>query len=293
MRRLVSALAVSFAAIATAASSPAFAADMPMKAYPAPAPSAPATYDWSGFYIGGHVGGGFANTNYADPSIQPILTNCCLLVSSTTNPTGFADSHSSAFLGGAQVGWMYQVSRLVVGADFDWSWTGVNGSSLSTTSPLVAGGDFATEGLSVKTNWTATATTTVGLARDRWMIFGKGGAAFAENNYGLTVAGVGGTGGGPGGAPFGFASSTNQTIAGWTAGVGLKWALTDNMFFNLEYDYLDFGSNTPHLSGNFTATPAAFAGATTAATFTPTFNQNISEVKFGLNYKFAPGFLFW
>ena len=41
---------------------PAFAADLPARTYTkAPAYTAPqAVYNWTGFYIGGHIGGAFA-----------------------------------------------------------------------------------------------------------------------------------------------------------------------------------------------------------------------------------------
>ena len=44
---------------------PAFAADMPARPYTkAPAYTAPqVVYNWTGFYIGGHVGGAFAGDN--------------------------------------------------------------------------------------------------------------------------------------------------------------------------------------------------------------------------------------
>ena len=64
---------------------PAFAADMPARTYSkAPAYTAPAVvYNWTGFYIGGHVGGGFAGDN----ALQ---------------------SSDARFLGGVQGGFDYQ-----------------------------------------------------------------------------------------------------------------------------------------------------------------------------------------
>ena len=53
------------AAALAAFAGPAFAADMPPRPYSkAPAYTAPAVvYNWTGFYIGGHVGGAFAGDN--------------------------------------------------------------------------------------------------------------------------------------------------------------------------------------------------------------------------------------
>ena len=53
------------AAALAAFAAPAFAADMPARPYTkAPAYTAPqVVYNWTGFYIGGHVGGAFAGDN--------------------------------------------------------------------------------------------------------------------------------------------------------------------------------------------------------------------------------------
>src|SRR5260370_21465744 len=53
------------AAALAAMAAPAFAADIPARPYTkAPAYTAPqVVYNWTGFYIGGHVGGAFAGNN--------------------------------------------------------------------------------------------------------------------------------------------------------------------------------------------------------------------------------------
>jgi outer membrane immunogenic protein len=86
------------AVIALAA--PAFAADMPARTYTkAPAYTAPeAVYNWTGFYIGGHLGGAFAGNNSLEGS-------------------------SGRFLGGVQGGFDYQfATNWVVGAEAQYSW---------------------------------------------------------------------------------------------------------------------------------------------------------------------------
>ena len=83
------------AATLIAFAAPAVAADMPARPYSkAPAYSAPAVvYNWTGFYIGGHVGGAFAG----DSSLQ---------------------SSDARFMGGVQGGFDYQFHpNWVLGAE--------------------------------------------------------------------------------------------------------------------------------------------------------------------------------
>ncbi len=299
------------------ASGSALAADLSVPL--ARAPVAAATYDWSGVYVGGHVGGGWEKTTFSDPSATANMQNCC---------TGFTfagggqatDATAKSFLGGAQIGWMYQIGRLVIGGDFDWSWTRLNGdggASLLPTfgTPPGAIPNFASESYSVSTKWTATATTTIGVASDRWMFYSKVGAAMSRHEYGLAINGQDTLvvlGGPPlfavstSAAPFGFSpANVSDRLVGWTVGTGVKWAITNSWFLNLEYDYMDFGSKGQNFSAVCAAAPVP-AGAFVAGcgpvpgapprnptTFSPTFNSHISEVKVGLNYKFPSGFLFW
>jgi outer membrane immunogenic protein len=264
--------------ITVAPSSAALAADMGTPYSKAPALAA---YDWSGFYVGGHIGGGSQTTTFADPTAEAQLLNCCILLNTFVGPSAATNATGTGFLGGVQAGTMYQIGRLVVGADFDWSSTSLKGTG---SSQFVNGGfggltGPATETYNVNTKWTATATTTVGIAHDRFMIYGKGGVAFENVSYGLGVAGIANGFGGPGG-PFTFASTASDTVAGWTVGTGFKWAFSNDWFLNAEYDYMDFGSKAQNFSGVANTIPV---------TFTPNFNQHISEVKIGLNYKFGPG----
>src|SRR5690348_10880903 len=113
---------------ALVASSSAQAADLPFKAAPQAAP-APA-FDWSGIYIGAHVGGGWATNDISDPGlgiVGPLLG---------VPPVQTVDS--SGILGGVQAGWNYQIGRFVIGTEVDFSWADVNGTSTSTFAPGIA-----------------------------------------------------------------------------------------------------------------------------------------------------------
>src|SRR4051794_32941278 len=84
-------------------SAPAFAADLPMKAPPMAAPVA--VYNWTGFYIGGHVGWGWTDVG----SVQ-------LAPGTAAFPTGtvYSGNNLSGFLGGVQGGFNWQVSPNIV-----------------------------------------------------------------------------------------------------------------------------------------------------------------------------------
>ena len=105
-------------AVALAAfAGPAFAADMPARTYTkAPAYTAPAViYNWTGFYIGGHVGGAFAGDN----TLQ---------------------SSDARFLGGVQGGFDYQFApNWVIGVEAQYSWLtgGTNNGVLFPAGTLV------------------------------------------------------------------------------------------------------------------------------------------------------------
>src|SRR3954453_17281506 len=88
------------AAIAVAATAPAFAADMAARYSKAPPPAPVMVYNWTGCYIGGNVGGGWARTqqsqiaklNPAPIAPTPIIPN---------NDFGSSDSNGN-FIGGGQ-----------------------------------------------------------------------------------------------------------------------------------------------------------------------------------------------
>src|SRR5258708_5087556 len=87
----------------------AFAADLPVKA-PTMAPIA--LYNWTGCYIGGHIGGAFSDDT-------------------ATNRLGASRSHnSSGFVGGGQIGCDYQFApSWVLGAEGRGAWTSLKASN--------------------------------------------------------------------------------------------------------------------------------------------------------------------
>jgi outer membrane immunogenic protein len=140
---------------------PALAADMPARTYSkAPVYSAPAVvYNWTGFYIGGHVGGAFAGDST------------------------FASS-DARFLGGVQGGFDYQFApNWVVGAEAQYSWL----TGGSNNGVLFPGGSLVTS----KNDQLGSVTGRVGYTWGPALLYGKGGYAWRDNsNIGVSVAGT-------------------------------------------------------------------------------------------------------
>jgi outer membrane immunogenic protein len=262
----------------------ALAADLPARA------PAPASYDWTGVYFGGHLGGAWQSASFQDPSATQNITLCCDLIGSLAPGAATSNATGSGFLGGGQFGFNYQIGRLVVGSDFDFSGTSLTGNSVGVIPGATSSVANVTETFGIHTDWTATATSTIGIAKDRWMWYNKAGAAWAHDSYSLGLTGVN-QGFGPAGS-FGFQSTASGTRVGWTVGTGIQWAFADNWSAKIEYDYLDFGSKGVNFSG-IIQNPGGGAPITNASTFNTNNSQYISEVKFGVNYKLSPGFLFW
>ena len=157
MRRFTLALAAATFALGVSAASAADMGQRPVyKAQPAPIMAA---YNWSGFYVGGHLGYAWASEE---------------VVSGITGLTGTTDP--DGFLGGAQIGFNWQTGAFVFGVEADWSWTNADGS---TAIPFAATSEH---------NWYGTATARVGYAVDNWLWYVKGGAAWIDSDY--TIAGV-------------------------------------------------------------------------------------------------------
>ena len=149
------------AAAIIAFAAPAAAADIQARTYSkAPAYTAPAVvYNWTGFYIGGHVGGAFAGDN----SLQ---------------------GSDARFLGGVQGGFDYQFApNWVMGIEAQYSWMGGG----NNTGVLFPGGTL----VSANSDQLGSVTGRLGYTWGPAMLYGKGGYAWRDNNnLGVSIAGV-------------------------------------------------------------------------------------------------------
>jgi opacity protein-like surface antigen len=246
-------LLVSFAVTAYAAS--AMAGDLPLKAPIYQAPAAMPAWSWTGFYVGGHIGGALETSNFSDPF----------------GAVPFGDNvRSPAFIGGGQIGGNYQIGKLVFGAEADFSWANSSGDNTCFGIPGIP---FSASNCGVAPDMFGTVTGRLGYAFGRTLVYVKGGAAWEHNNVNMIVnENQGG---------HLLTSASDYAAWGWTVGGGVEYGLTPAWSLKLEYDYFGgFGSSnvaTPYVPGNpLVGHPVGpIAG----------LSDTIQQVKLGINYR--------
>ena len=181
---------VAFLGLATGA----LAADLPSRRAPAPVIAAVPVFTWTGFYVGVNAGYGWSDDDF--------------------DAVDFADEDDDGgFVGGAQVGYNYQIGSFVVGLEGDIQYIDF-GSTRFRDADLVlreAGID----------DWFGTARARAGVAFGQALIYGTGGFAFADD------------------------------ANGWTVGGGVEYAFTNNLSAKIEglYVNLDNDDDFPGFDG--------------------------------------------
>jgi outer membrane immunogenic protein len=241
-------------ALALAAGGQALAADLPQPAPPPPrapatyVPAPVALYNWTGFYIGGNLGGDWNQGGFTD-----------------TDATFFGASNTIKFLGGGQAGFNYQFGGgVVIGAEADFDWSP---NSNNTVSAVTVNGIPVS--VTVNNGWLTTFTGRLGYAWDRVLVYGKGGGAWlGSSNSNITVGSTT------------FSPSTSNSNFGWTIGAGIEYAFWGNFSARFEYDYIGINSQTFTVAG--LGAPFLLA----SETFTGN-NRSLQMVNLGINYKFG------
>jgi outer membrane immunogenic protein len=258
-------LTVGIGALALAAMTiPASAADIPRPAPPPPV-VAPPVYNWSGFYIGGNVGGKWAEH---DGNVNVVgFTPLGLL-----DFGGNGGNDETAFVGGGQIGFNWQAGGWVFGIEGDFQGTSLERTFVCCGPLGLAFGFTPGDTLSVKNDWQASVRGRIGYAWDRFMVYGTGGVAFANIEATVAIA--------PLGTAPGLFASASDTLTGWTVGGGIEFGLWDNWSLGVEYRFSSFdASDFNH--GNL------FLDAITSSPLRSSFDLETHEVTARLNYRFS------
>jgi len=235
----------------------ALAADLAGRPYSkAPAPAVDTAYNWSGFYIGGNVGGIWDRSSWTDDARGNII-----------GPNLTQSSSGSSVIGGGQAGFNYQVGLFVLGAEADYSATRIS-SSFNFPPGAIIGCAGGPPGVcTTSQDWVASVRGRAGLAFDRFLVYATGGVALTEIGHITTFPGF------PG-APAAFGT---QSRTGWVTGLGMEYALTNNWIAGIEWKYYDFGTISA------VATPLQFFNTTMR------FRETENSVVGRLSYKFGWG----
>ena len=257
------ALAASILAVSAVAAS---AADLHTKA----PTRAAEVFNWTGFYVGGNVGGAWENesgtSNFFSSSAPAAQAN-----------TPQSNSlRNTAVIGGVHAGYNWQMTRWVFGVEADWDWTHTKNGFCRQTDNLSAACTDNGRGfliLNGKADWLDSARGRLGYTWDRFMIYGTGGAAWAKFdssiNTNCLVAGCGSN-------TVGQNTTANfsDTKSGWVAGGGVEAMLDTDWIARAEYLHYDLGSVTNTLAGDQQST-----------TWSRAFRYE--TVRVGLSYKFG------
>jgi outer membrane immunogenic protein len=251
--------------MAAALSGSAFAADLGPRSYDKAPAMVAAPANWSGLYIGGNVGYGWGNGN-TDFVFLPAPTN--FEIDNTT-----LNSKSKGAIGGAQIGYNWQMGAIVTGLEADIQGSGIKGSArlspifFNEGDPVVPGSFLSSD---QKLSWFGTLRGRLGATvTPDLLLYATGGLAYGHVDASANTFEA---------SSFQFPASVSKTKAGWTVGAGAEWMFARNWSAKAEYLYLDLGNVSA--IGHFAADPSFFL----STAYTWKIQENI--VRAGVNYHF-------
>jgi opacity protein-like surface antigen len=246
------------------------AADVPIDSVVYERPAA-VIFRWTGVYIGFHGGAG---SGFIQENSQPFpgLSQAVALPGGLGNTT-FAPLltrvDTSGGTAGGQIGLNYQTNWLVIGFEGQASWANFHGSTaciVTASSPPVPV-TLTSANCTSKTDALGTAAGRLGAAFDHLLIFGKFGAAWANDGHQIQIA-----------LPPGIlVFSTNELRWGWVFGLGVEYAFTNHWSAKIEYDYMDMGTHAQRFTDSMTG----------SILIDSDIRQRLNIVKVGVNYRFG------
>jgi outer membrane immunogenic protein len=238
------------------AGSAAFAADLPSRAPPPVYLPPVPIFTWTGIYLGGQIGYAWASGNNNFTGFDPFFGGGTFLSTS-------AGGTPSGVIGGANVGYNYQINQWVLGVEGS-----VDGTSLSNTA-VVAFPDGTSLTAHTKADIQGSIRGRLGVAWDRALIYGTGGVAFGGFNTDVSILNPA--------VPFFANGNVSNTRVGWTVGGGIQYAITNNWSVRAEYRYTNWGTLS---DGRLTAAAAP------GVFFNGNRHLNQNQVQVGFDYKF-------
>jgi outer membrane immunogenic protein len=186
---------------------PATAADMAARPYTKAPMMAPApVMNWTGIYIGGHVGAAWNDND-------------------DFGVAGFTGNDRTRFIGGGQIGGDYQFgANWLLGIEANVSAMGDR--DVTFTGP----GTIA----SYRNDYLGSVTGRLGYVFGPALLYVKGGLGFTDTQYTLTTAG---------GVPIAFVNNGSRNDTGYTVGGGGEYMFAPSWSAKIEYQYYNFDND--------------------------------------------------
>ena len=235
------------------------AADLPAT-LPVKAPPAATDYDWTGFYVGGHIGLATGNSGW---TLAPLGGGAPVAGSFGLYQSPNAFKESGSWFEGVQGGYNLMLrNRLVLGIEADGSFptfpdpaTGMTTGGISNfTSPTFGGGTFSENMLA-----SGTVRGRIGYAPGHWLFYATGGLAWTYDQQTLVQNATGNT------------EDRFLYRFGWAAGVGVETAIAPHWTVRGEYLWTDF----PSVAVNFPASGQRVSSG-----------LSLNQFRLGLDYRF-------
>jgi outer membrane immunogenic protein len=202
-------LLAGIAAAALALPASVLAADRPVPYKAAPVAPVAAVFNWTGFYAGGQVGGGWDSVDW----------------NLATGLLASVRSRASGVVGGGQLGYNWQSGPWVLGVEAAGLW-----ADLKDSQGALPG--FALPPYVTRIDRIGTVVGRLGYAVNRSLLYVDGGWATAR----LSLSGPNNL--------IGDVFATRGFEDGWTVGVGWDYALENNWILGIDYKHIELGNAT-------------------------------------------------
>jgi outer membrane immunogenic protein len=176
----------------------------------------PITTNWSGFYVGAHLGGAWSDADQTYPITDHYV------------PAGSAVSYGmESWLAGGHIGLQHQFGRWVVGGEVSWSALDLKER---ITSPFASpSGGANPVHLTAEIDGLFLATARLGHSFDRALVYVKGGYASAKIQTRADDN-------------LDHFSSDQERHHGWTIGTGVEFMLHRNIVLGVEDNFINLDS---------------------------------------------------
>jgi uncharacterized caspase-like protein/opacity protein-like surface antigen len=185
---------------------------------------------WTGFYVGGHVGGGRQKSDTRiggyGPQDEVATSIQAGNVASVLSPSG------QSAIAGAQAGFNYQMGAFVLGAETDLAAMHLGGRKVSTVNPFGVQVSTQTENELFSMG---TVRARAGVAFGDLLVFATGGYAYGRLGQSGSISPV------PTNNPT-YVGSNSGMAGGWTLGGGIEYALGPALSLKLDYLHYDLGT---------------------------------------------------